>query len=117
MPAAADSEPSPVPDEPPEVLGFDLETAGYFQALALGSWLDFLDRDGRVQPGKLAWISPISGKRMFVNRRGARFCVASPEQLAAMVRLGRLRQHREDDAFHSAMQAVVDRLDPDCRVA
>ncbi len=108
---------SPLPDEPPEAIGFDLETVQYFQAMPLGGWLDFIDREGRVQPGKLAWISPISGKRMFVNRRGSRFCVASPEQLAAMVRLGRLRQHREEDAFYSAMQAVVDRLDVPARAA
>ena len=66
---------------------------------------------GQVQAGKLAWVSPISGRRMFVNRRGARFCVASPEQLATMVRLGRLRLHRDEDAFYSAMQSVVDSLD------
>ncbi len=48
---------------------------------------------------------------MFVSRRGARLCVASSEQLAAMVRLGRLRLHREEDAFYSAMQSVVDLLD------
>ena len=54
---------------------------------------------------------------MFVNRRGARFCVASPEQLAAMVRLGRLRLHREEDAFYSAMQSVVDFLDMSPAVA
>jgi hypothetical protein len=28
-----------------------------------------------------------------------------------MVRLGRLRLHREEDAFYSAMQSVVDSLD------
>ncbi|MES5815934.1 DUF1631 family protein [Pseudoxanthomonas sp. Soil82] len=102
---------SPLPDEPPEQVGFDMETAEYFQSLPLGTWLDFVDRFGQVQAGKLAWVSPISGRRMFVNRRGARFCVASPEQLATMVRLGRLRLHRDEDAFYSAMQSVVDSLD------
>lgn len=112
MPAASEDEAaSPLPEEPPDQLGFDIDTAGYFQALPLGTWLDFVDRLGRVQPGKLAWVSPISGRRMFVNRRGSRFCVASSEQLAAMVRLGRLRLHREEDAFYSAMQSVVDSLD------
>ena len=116
-PAATGEEPSPLPDEAPEAIGYDIETAEYFEALALGTWMDFVDRDGRVQPGKLAWVSPISGRRMFVNRRGARFCVASPEQLAAMVRLGRLRLHREEDAFYSAMQGVVDRLQPSVEAA
>ncbi|UNK58063.1 DUF1631 domain-containing protein [Pseudoxanthomonas daejeonensis] len=109
--AIEDAADSPLPEESPEQLGFDIDTAEYFQALPLGTWLDFIDRLGRVQPGKLAWVSPISGRRMFVNRRGSRFCVASPEQLAAMVQLGRLRLHREEDAFYSAMQSVVDFLD------
>ena len=35
-----------------------------------------------------------------------------PEELAVMVRLGRLRMHVEDDgAFDSAMQGVIERLD------
>ena len=109
--------PSPLPEEPPEQIGFDMDTAEFFRALPLGTWLDFVDRAGQVQPGKLAWVSPISGKRMFVSRRGSRFCVAMPEQLAAMVALGRLRLHREDDAFYSAMQTVVDSLETTAKAA
>jgi hypothetical protein len=110
-PAPVEDEPSPLPEQAPEEIGFDIDTADYFRALPLGTWLDFIDRLGQVQPGKLAWVSPISGRRMFVNRRGSRFCVASPEQLAAMVQLDRLRLHREEDAFYSAMQAAVDSLE------
>ena len=110
-PPAEPEAPSPLPEEPPEQVGFDMDTADYFRVLPLGTWLDFVDRDGNVQPGKLSWVSPISGKRMFVSRRGSRFCVAMPEQLAAMVSLGRLRLHRDDDAFYSAMQAAVDSLE------
>ncbi|PTT65098.1 DUF1631 family protein, partial [Stenotrophomonas sp. HMWF003] len=58
-----------------------------------------------------SWVSPISSRLLFVNRRGVRFCVASPEELAVMVRLGRLRAHIDDGAFDSAMQGVIDRLD------
>ncbi|MCS3746547.1 hypothetical protein FHY18_002143 [Xanthomonas arboricola] len=90
---------------------FDRITADFFRALAIGTSLDFVDREGRVQPGKLSWISPISGRLMFVNRRGGRLCVSSPEELAMMVWLDRLRLHREEDAFYSAMQDVVDGLD------
>lgn len=117
QPGPAPDPASPLPEEPPERIGFDHRTVAYFQELELGTWLDFVDRDGRVQAGKLAWVSPISGKRMFVTRRGGRLCVASPEQLAAMVRLGRLRLHRQDDAFYSAMQDVVDQLPGPARTA
>lgn len=95
-----------------DTLEFDHTDADHFRALAIGTWLDFVDKDNKVQPGKLSWVSPISSRLLFVNRRGVRFCVASPEELAAMVRLGRLRKHVEEDAFDSAMQGVIDRLEP-----
>ncbi|WP_420883750.1 DUF1631 domain-containing protein [Isoptericola jiangsuensis] len=91
---------------------FDNADADRFRRMEIGNWLDFVDKDGKVQAGKLSWISPISSRLLFVNRRGVRFCVASPEELAVMVRLGRLRAHVDDGAFDSAMQGVIDRLDP-----
>ncbi len=94
-----------------DTLEFDHTDADHFRQLAIGTWLDFIDKDNKVQPGKLSWVSPISSRLLFVNRRGVRFCVASPEELAAMVRLGRLRKHVEEDAFDSAMQGVIERLD------
>jgi hypothetical protein len=82
----------------------------YFQQLREGSWLDFVDKDHRVQAGRLSWISPVSGRLMFVNRAGARICVVSVQELVVMGQLGRVRMHRDEDAFYSAMQGVVDRL-------
>lgn len=82
----------------------------YFQQLREGSWLDFVNKDNRVQAGRLSWISPVSGRMMFVNRAGARICVASVQELVVMGQLGRVRTHRDEDAFYSAMQGVVDRL-------
>lgn len=94
-----------------DTLDFDNADADRFRGLPIGTWLDFIDKDGRVQAGKLSWISPISARLLFVSRRGVRFCVASPEELAVMVRLGRLRSHVEDGAFDSAMNGVIRRLD------
>jgi len=87
-------------------------TADYFARLPVGSWLDFVDKDNRVQAGRLSWISPVSSRLMFVNRAGARICVASVQELVVMAQLGRVRAHRDEDAFYSAMQGVVDRLAP-----
>ncbi len=89
----------------------DEVTADYFRQLPLGTWLDFVNRDGSVQSGKLSWVSPISARLMFVNRRGSRFCVASASELAAMAQMERLRLHRDEDAFYSAMQGAIDRLE------
>jgi hypothetical protein len=91
---------------------FDNVTAEYFSRLPVGSWLDFIDKDNRIQAGKLSWVSPISARLLFVSRAGTRIAVASPEELAVMVKLERVRLHRDDDAFYSAMQGVIDRLEP-----
>jgi len=112
--------PQPEPEETPgirlvagtDTLDFDNADADRIRALPVGTWLDFIDREGNVQAGKLSWVSPISKRLLFVNRRGVRFCVASPEELAVMVRLGRLRPHLSDTPFDSAMQGVIDRLEP-----
>ncbi|WP_147209032.1 DUF1631 family protein, partial [Pseudoxanthomonas taiwanensis] len=116
--AVALPQPAPVENSPvdlaglDEAQGFDKADVDYIRGLPVGTWLDFIDKDGRVQPGKLSWISPISQRLLFVNRRGVRFCVASAEELAAMVRLGRLRMHVADEgAFDAAMQGVIERLD------
>ncbi|WP_368562818.1 DUF1631 domain-containing protein [Pseudoxanthomonas sp. UTMC 1351] len=100
-----------------DTLDFDHSDADHFRKLEIGTWLDFIDKDNKVQAGKLSWVSPISSRLLFVNRRGVRFCVASPEELAAMVRMGRLRTHQAEDAFDAAMQGVIDRLEPNKTVA
>ncbi|MFT4257120.1 MAG: DUF1631 domain-containing protein [Pseudoxanthomonas sp.] len=112
LPKTADNDASPV-----RLVGgtdtldeFDPTDADHFRSLPIGTWLDFIDKDNKVQAGKLSWVSPISSRLLFVNRRGVRFCVASPEELAVMVRLGRLRKHEEGDAFDNAMMGVIDKL-------
>jgi uncharacterized protein DUF1631 len=99
-------------EELSETVDFDNVTAEYFSRLPVGTWLDFIDKDNRVQAGKLSWVSPISSRLLFVTRSGARIAVASPQELAVMVKLQRLRLHRDDDAFYSAMQGVIDQLEP-----
>ncbi|HHW4679242.1 MAG TPA: DUF1631 family protein [Xylella sp.] len=76
-----------------------LATATYFRELPLGTWLDFIGIDGCLQSGQLSWVSPISGHLMFVNRHGRRLCVTSPEELSALMCLGRLRLHRDGDGL------------------
>lgn len=84
-----------------------------FQDLQVGTWLDFLDKNGKVQSNKLSWVSPISQRFLFVNRRGMRFCVTSAPELEMMYRLGRVRLHSSDDAFDQAIHSVISQLDGD----
>ena len=91
-------------------LDFEPADVERVRLLAVGTWVEFFDDSARVQPAKLSWISPISSRMLFVNRRGARVHVASLEELAAMMKTGALRLRVADTAFDQAMHQVLGKL-------
>ena len=115
--------PPPPPLEPmlagvsqgPE-LDFDAAVADQVRALELGSWLQLTSENGRSEPAKVSWVSPISGRLLFVNRRGIRVLVASVEELAAMVKVGRVALRGVNNAFEDSMRLVMDKLQAETRV-
>jgi hypothetical protein len=110
-PQPAIARPLPVVEPPPSApLEVDPADIARIRQLAVGTWVEFITDDERVQPGKLSWISPISARMLFVNKRGARMHVASAEELAAMMKEGKLRLRIADTAFDQAMHQVLGRL-------
>ena len=93
-----------------DTLDFDPEMAERMRALAIGTWVQLTGESGRSEPAKVSWISPISNRLLFVNRRGARILVASAEELAAMEKLGKVTLRPIGSAFDAAMQQMVGRL-------
>jgi hypothetical protein len=89
-----------------DTLAYDAAVAAMMRELATGSWLRLVDEAGREISVKLAWISPLTGRRLLVDRRGLRQLVASPEQMAALVAEGRLAQNQDASPFDEAMRAV-----------
>lgn len=112
---AASAEPRPalviVSDK--EKLDFNEEDLEPLRALKIGIWLDLAGEDGKLHPAKLSWVSPISSRLMFVNRRGVRILVASVEELAAMKKQGTLVLREQDQVFDQVMHRVMDRLQND----
>jgi hypothetical protein len=115
--------PPPIPAPPPPVvepllvpvtqgptLDFDAEVADQIRALEIGSWVQLTSENGRSEPAKVSWVSPISARLLFVNRRGIRVLVASAEELAAMVKAGRMALRGVDNAFEDSMRQVMGRL-------
>lgn len=96
-------------DDEPE-LEFSEADVERVRKLEIGGWIQFTEDDGTVVPVKLSWISPISNRMLFVNRRGLRHCVASPEELAAMMREGKVNIRPNDAAFEHAMSQVLGKL-------
>lgn len=97
----------------PDELDFEADDAERIAQLPVGTWVEFRAEDGSTQPAKLSWVSPISRRLLFVNRRGVRLCVASAEELAAMMREGRLEIREVDTAFERAMHQVLGKLGGD----
>lgn len=108
----------PEPDEAPllrvvgghDALEFDPAVAERMRTLRPGDWMRLTDERGREQPVKVAWISPLSGRLLLVNRRGIKQLVASPEQLAALVRSGHLFAEADELPFDEAMRLVRQQL-------
>src|SRR5690606_16613249 len=122
--ARRDLRPPPPPgqDEDAEERGLWLEggtgnaridpvVAWELAGLTVETWLRVTDIRGEAVDAKIAWISPLTARRLLVNRRGMRVLVASVEELASMAAAGRLESGVEPTPFEQAMQHVRQQLD------
>ena len=115
---APDAQPA-ITDGAPDVDDFDSDDmsvdidAGSLQAvrdLKVGGWVEFIDETGTRERAKLSWISPISGKYLFVNRRGLKVADRTAVQLATELHDNRAMILEEVPLFDRALDAIVDRL-------
>lgn len=80
------------------------------QALQPGTWLEFSLPDEPMTRAKLSWISPMSGRYLFVNRRGLKVADYSPQELTTLLTDGQARVLAANALFDRAMSAIVDKL-------
>lgn len=97
-------------------LDFDPEVAARMRELRPGDWLR-LHEHGVGGSVKVAWISPLTSRLLLVNRRGVRKLVASPEQLAGLVKSGQLSVEADELPFDQAMRQVRETLGQAARAA
>lgn len=81
--------------------------------IKVGTWIHIAGEDGKHHPVKLSWVSPISSRLMFVNRRGVRVLVASVEELAAMKQEGNLLVREQENVFDQVLHRVMGKLKTD----
>lgn len=93
-----------------EKLDYDEDDLPAIRAVKIGTWVDMAGEDEKLHPAKLSWVSPISSRLMFVNRRGVRILVASVEELAAMKKVGKLALRHQDQVFDQALHRVMGKL-------
>lgn len=80
------------------------------RALQPGTWLEFSLPEEPMTRAKLSWISPMSGRYLFVNRRGLKVADYAPEQLVVLFTDEQARVLAANALFDRAMSAIVGRL-------
>ncbi|MGO4701018.1 DUF1631 family protein [Dyella sp. 2RAB6] len=83
--------------------------------LPFGTWFDFFDDAGQLaRTQKLAWYSTVSGRCLFVTRRGSRGDELTLEQLARDLVRGRIREavNPRENLFDRALRALMENLRP-----
>jgi hypothetical protein len=100
----------PADDE--EIVEAPLDSPEWHQVQALqpGTWLEFCLADETMTRAKLSWISPMSGRYLFVNRRGLKVADYAPRELAVLLTDGQARILAANALFDRAMTAIVGKL-------
>jgi hypothetical protein len=93
-----------------DTVNHDPEIAARMRRLLPGEWLRLLDPAGQAVAVKVAWISPMTGRFLLVNRRGLRVLVASATELASLAQADRLQVGAERAPTDEAMRHLRDRL-------
>ena len=96
--------------EEPVVIPQDSPEWQQVQSLQPGIWLEFAFEEEAMARAKLSWISPMSGRYLFVNRRGLKVADYAPQELAVLLADGHARVLAANALFDRAMSAIVGRL-------
>jgi hypothetical protein len=101
----------PEEDAQPEGYDADDEYLKQAKAMKVGTWVELADpTTGTKERAKLSWISPISSKYLFVNRKGLKVADKTVFALAAEIRRGHAVILEEVPLFDRALDAIVERL-------
>lgn len=107
------AEPEPEANELPEeavTVATDSPEWQQVEALQPGVWLEFQLPDEAMVRAKLSWVSPMSGRYLFVNRRGLKVADYAPQELALLLGSGHAQVLATNALFDRAMSAIVSRL-------
>ena len=92
----------------------DQDLIDYFSSMPLDTWVDFVKPDGSLIPAKLQFVSPISMRLIFVTLKGFKHAVESPQGLAIMVKLDKLRLREYavgEQGFEHSFKKAIEKLD------
>jgi len=95
---------------PQHTLGDEEECLRQAKDMKVGMWVEFTDANGAKERAKLSWISPISSKYLFVNRKGLKVSDMTAPLLAMQIKEGKAVVLEEVPLFDRALDAIVERL-------
>jgi hypothetical protein len=102
--AVIDPEPAdaPLPD--------DDEFLMRVRALKVGTWVEFADGTSAPERAKVSWISLVSARLLFVNRKGLKVAERSVYTLANELRSGVAQVLEVAPVFERALNSIMNRL-------
>jgi hypothetical protein len=80
------------------------------EGLAVGSWIACMHDDGTTQTTRLAWVSPLKGIYMFVNRQGQSVLSITARGLQAKLRSGEVSIIDDDPIIDRAVDGMMERF-------
>jgi hypothetical protein len=95
---------------PQDLIDDEEETLKQAREMKVGMWVEFTDANGGKERAKLSWISPISQKYLFVNRKGLKVSDMTAAQLAVQIKESKAVILEEVPLFDRALDAIVERL-------
>jgi len=96
---------------PEEHYAADDEFLKHAKDMKVGTWVEFTDTENSTKErAKLSWVSPITSKYLFVNRKGLKVADKTVFAIAAEMRRGVTIVLEEVPLFDRALDAIVERL-------
>ncbi len=115
-PGALSADPASV-EEQPLPQNVNPEVLARVRALRPGTWLTFKDQPEGSERARLSWISPYSGRCLFVNRNGLKVAEHRPEDLAQAIENGGASILDNTQLLHRALTQVLTQLRNDAAEA
>ena len=100
---------SDVPYEPEE----EDEYTEIIRDLEVGSWVEFYHVDGATTPARLTWMSPVTGRYLFTDRKGMKVVDATVHGLAVEMQRGNVAVIEGVPLFDRIIGTITENLHTD----
>jgi hypothetical protein len=82
----------------------------FVASLKIGTWFEFINENNTEVRAKLSWISPITGKYLFVNSRGLKISDKSNMNLAVGLKNKTIKILKQVALFDRALSSIAKQL-------